>query len=191
MTSDDPKEGLNIGDWVQILSALSILIGIVVVVYEIRQTRAVAEAQLITDQSGIVVSARMSVVGEDGARILAKACDEPAELTRAETEVLSAYYRTLLFSLISRMRVPSETGLLDEVSFGGSWRGQSMGVAGTVLGTPYGRFWWKGTRDTWVARAYPQLSTIFDDILKKMGSGCSWEENHELYLKTLGQSADA
>lgn len=190
MTSDDPKKGLNIGDWVQILSALSILIGIAAVIYEIRQTRAVAEAQLITDQSGIVVSAPVSVMGEDGARILAKACDEPEELTRAETEVLAAYYRTLLFSLISRMRVPSETGLLEEVSVGSSWVGSSVGVAGTVLGTPYGRFWWKGMRDTWVATAYPQITAIFDDVLGKMGSGCSWEENHGLYLKTLGQSAD-
>ena len=95
--------GLKTTDLVQIFSALAIVVGLILVLVELRQSRGVAEAQLLSDQASIDTSILIGVMGENTAKVLAVACDEPQELSREQGEVLQAYLRSRLMQL-TRLR---------------------------------------------------------------------------------------
>ena len=88
----------------QIVTNVAIVVGLTVVIYEIYQTRLLAEAQLAGEAYALVHSTNVSVAGEQLAKVLARACFEPDELSNEDTVVLLAYFDTRWIS-VSRLMV--------------------------------------------------------------------------------------
>jgi len=82
----------KINNWVQTTTGVAIVIGLVLVVWELQQSREAVRTQLASDGYQIASQVRTAVMGEHTAAVLAKACDKPSELTRAELHVLDNYY---------------------------------------------------------------------------------------------------
>ena len=179
--------GLKTTDLVQIFSALAIVVGLILVLVELRQSRSVAEAQLLSDQASIDTSILIGVMGENTAKVLAVACDEPQELSREQGEVLQAYLRSRLMQLTRLRSIQKATGLLESRNF----EQETKTLSGGFLGTPYGRYIWERDRAYWVANVYPEISRIFDETLSEVQASpreCTWRDfKHIEYLERLEQ----
>ena len=91
---ESKKVTLTATDWIQVVATLAIVVSIILVLIELRQSREIAEAQLISDQYAIEAGLLHATLGETPAHALAKACEHPGDLTREDTEVLDAWYQS-------------------------------------------------------------------------------------------------
>ena len=83
---------VNIDRLIQIVTAIAVLIGLGLVVWELQQAKSLAFTQVIHGNVDNLTEGHTSVFGEDLSRVLATACFEPAELDHAGAFVLDAYF---------------------------------------------------------------------------------------------------
>ena len=108
-------------DWLQILSNVAIIIGLIVVVYELQQSRNIATAQLTSDIYAYLLQQQVAVMGEDASHALAKACDDPTSLSTRDKMILSNYFQSILNRTRRAADIDSNSGfnyLADE----GRWK---------------------------------------------------------------------
>ncbi len=147
------------------LGAVAILTGLVLVLLELRQGQEVAGAQLLSERFSIIANQYNSIIGENAADVIAKACDSPDELTRQELVVMNAYFNSQ-FLIIRRMKLLSQGS-----DFSGSeqhWESWANGYFNIIIGQPYGRYWWGQVRGYWIG-IFPEVVKIGDDVLAKAG----------------------
>ena len=83
-------------DWLQIVSNIAIVLGLVVLVYELQQARTLTYAQLISDAVSDTMSSRAPVSGESPAVTLARACYSPELVTEEDLFVLESVWGNYL-----------------------------------------------------------------------------------------------
>ena len=86
----------------QLVTNIGVILGLLVVVYEIRETRLLTQTQLASDAFALNAGTNAMVAGELLPEALARACFRPKELTDEDTVVLQAYYSDL-WNPINRM----------------------------------------------------------------------------------------
>lgn len=69
-----------ISDWIQGLSAIAIVVGLILVVIELRQAEQIAQAQIWGESNSATMQIYETVMGEESAESLSKACFNPDEL---------------------------------------------------------------------------------------------------------------
>ncbi len=89
-------EAQSIGSWVQGVTGFSILLGIGLVVWELRQTKDLAEAQMLHEAIAQSVSVRAVTISERFGEVRAKACFHPAELTDGELFEMYEFHSMLM-----------------------------------------------------------------------------------------------
>ena len=173
---------MNKSDLINAISAFAIVIGLVFVFVELRQSRELAEAELWTQLNGSMLSANLAVIGENAASAIAKSCHEPGALTPTEWEVLVHYRRAMLRRAIDWYRV-QQKDLWIELDPDALTRNVALGY----LGTPMGRFFWKSEKE-WVARSYPRIAEIFNEVLSTIPKGgCLWQDEFGQYIAELSK----
>jgi len=172
---------LTTSDWVQIIAAFAIIASIGLVLLEMRQGREVALAQLISDQHALQGSLLHAMLGEDGAKVMAKACDHPGELTRDEIEVLDAWIQSKELEIMRLRSISRLTGFYDEDL---EWEAVVRANLYMILGIEYGRHVWRD--DPRDLSAFPEVIKIADEVLEEIGDGCLWYDDHPKYLEQLG-----
>ena len=85
-------------DWIQAASNVVLIVGIGLVIYELQQSRDLAEAQIVTDEFSRISELRAATFGESPELALNKAARDPGSLTEAEVAVLDAYYRAVILN---------------------------------------------------------------------------------------------
>lgn len=172
---------MNRSDWINAVSAAAILIGLMFVLVELRQSRDIAEAQLSADVNSGSQNFNLAIFGENAAAIEAKACYQPTELTPADTEVLTAFNRALL-AQVRLMSGIQRHGLLTSNS---NFEEFARTAAGGFLGTAWGRFQWTTDRKLQPSE-YADVVRIFDEVRATIPKGtCLWREEYEGYLKLV------
>ena len=78
-------------DWVQILTGLALLIGLVLVVIEIRQSQTIALMEFTQAGYQEVFAFQRQRMGENPGPTLVKACLQPEQLTEEETDPRICY----------------------------------------------------------------------------------------------------
>ena len=121
---------------VQILTLVAVGIGAALVVYELRQTQDLARVQLYSDGFGLALQNINTLIGEDSAPIITKACLEPEKLTTAEKYVLQFFYFRQI-QTIGRIRAISQ---ISDVYPEGTWR--NTPALDPIFRTAIGRAWW-------------------------------------------------
>lgn len=86
----------NLASWIQILTGIALLVGIVLVVWELQQSRDLVRAQLVADGFLSHQDNQRVFLGESFASTYAKACFDPENLTDAEMVQMWAYTDSLL-----------------------------------------------------------------------------------------------
>ncbi len=153
---------------VQVITAIAIVIGLGLVIWELRQAREATQSQLSSDAFTIMSDLSTALLGEHPTDVLAKACDAPDTMTRAELILLDQYYFQIL-SRLMRMRTLSQRGSFYSEDY---WR-DSLSVLVLLFETHAGRAYWKTSADY----VGPEIKAAGDQYLS------TWKEQSctELY----------
>ena len=96
-------------NWIQVVTGIAVFVGLILVVWELQQSREATMSQLSSDHYQISSQQRAALYGEDAADVLAKACESPNDLSHAEFLILDAIYNDAL-SRLERMFILSKRG---------------------------------------------------------------------------------
>jgi hypothetical protein len=78
-------------DWLQISSNAAIIIGLIVIVYELNQNHHHVRAQLVMDDYSHLLAEISTLMGENPATAIAKARQDPSRMTPEDRIVVNAY----------------------------------------------------------------------------------------------------
>lgn len=121
-------------NWIQIITGLGVIAGLVLVAMELQQSRDLVEAQLEAEGFLSYQESRLSIMGENFAATYAKACFDPTNLTDAELVQMEAFIDANVM-LVARARAYSEIG----GSSDRSWEQGARRVTREWLSTKVGR----------------------------------------------------
>jgi hypothetical protein len=144
-------------DWLQICSNLAIVVGLVVVVYELNQNHLHVRAQLVMDDYTNVLGRHSDVMGENPASVIAKARSNPEQLTEEERIVADAHLSYVYVQLGSQSYMTT-LGIFEY------WKEIAVPVVNEIYDYPYARAWWKEHRTAkreWAG----ELDALIDQIL--------------------------
>ena len=161
----------NLFDIVQLVTGIAVVIGLVLVIWELKQAREMARAQLISDSYQIRYARHAAVMGENASEAISKACREE-ELSSAEARVVMAYYQAQLDEVFRRKLIGDESGLYEDED----WKAIARLELRGILSSKFGRLFWEHT--TYVDYL-PELASIADKVMKDLefGEACMrWYE---------------
>lgn len=127
----------NLFNIMQIATGLALLIGLVMVFVELRQAKALSLAELTSAGYAEAMADFRTVMGENPAPVIAKACLDSENLAPEEMVVLTAYFSSRI-AQISRLRV------LEAVAqFGVPWQAVATQQLSGILDNKVGRTWFE------------------------------------------------
>ncbi len=83
----------QVSDFVQIVTGVAVLIGLGLVVFELRQARTLTQSQLASEGMALIHSRHLAVIGEDLASTLARACTAPTTLSKKDGLLIDHYFK--------------------------------------------------------------------------------------------------
>ena len=132
----------RLGNWLQVGANLGILVGLILVGFQMRQASELLELQLRKSEAENYIASEVSLVGEEWPRVWQKQFDDPAGLTLAEQRILeTTLWADNVFRWVVNYRL-YEDGLTDAKD----WQTLIDQDAPWVFGNPYGRAWWDETK---------------------------------------------
>ena len=121
--------------FIQWLTFFTMVIGIALVVYELRSTKEFVRIQLGADAYNYIGGQSQSIPGEDVASSLARAC-ESDPLTTEDTIILSTWFN-MIVQRVNRVEFASGPLFSQD-----AWIAPSRRSFATLFSTPAGRIWW-------------------------------------------------
>ena len=159
------KSKVSVGDKIQIVGLVAIVVSLLLVLYELQQSREIAGAELMAQQFDAIADRYLSVMGDDAAKTLVKACHEPAALSSEEAIILDAYLNAH-FLTIRRIWQLSDFGeILTTKEDARSW---TRGVFGYIHAYPQSAVWWTRIRAIYEP-VFPEVVEIGDEVLAAQG----------------------
>jgi len=149
---------MNFSDWIQAVSAVAIVVGVILVVAEMRQNSDLMRTQLINEIISDHFAYDRQIMGENPSPTLIKACFHPEDLSEAELSVAAAAmdYR---YDTVMRTKIIEESGDL-----GMPWRKGAEIHLRRLLETPLGRLDFEKNKDiAWYWD--PEIVDIAEKIL--------------------------
>lgn len=144
--------------WVQGLSALGILFGLVLVTLELNQSARLVRAELGSGSMEYRQNLLSSVRGETLAAALAQSIDDPAGLTREQQVVLHAWYQDVVGQVLRQSYLVRLGVFQDPVEPFAAIQ------ARTYFGTAWAQAWWQENRTS-----YPEyLRALFDEEIEAL-----------------------
>jgi hypothetical protein len=92
----DMKKSEQVSLWVQLATGVAVIIGLVLVVWELQQSREIAKLQIVSQGWSEDMANIRARIGESFAETQAKACFEPNQLTKAEIFEMTAYFNLIV-----------------------------------------------------------------------------------------------
>ena len=153
----------SINNWIQSISGLAILTGLLFVVLELEQNREAMGAHLSNDGYQMLTQTQASLLGENPVQVLAKACDEPESLTTADFILLDRYYFQLVQTAISRLK---HLGSRGSSFYPPDYWKTVVGPWRHIFSTTVGREWWR--------------TSVFDQEIRALGDEVlsTWPEHN-------------
>jgi hypothetical protein len=149
----------KISHWIQIVSGLALLVGLYLVLLELRQTKELTQATLTSESHSVAMARHAMLAGENPMRALAKACDPTATLTMEEALILDTVYRSLFQLTIRSWEIERNA------QFGNNrWQTAAAVNFGYIFATQAGRNWWE-TADLRI----PEIVQYTDGMLENIG----------------------
>lgn len=152
------KDALNLT--IQAITSLVIVLGLGLVVWELRQAQDLTRAQLASEGWLEMMATSRAALSENFAVTRAKACMRPTELSDSELVEMSTYH-TILFDQIMRARGYSQIGRYNA----SSWKTLAERNFKDILSTEIGR----AEYASWELRS--EFTTIVEEL----------RANNELY----------
>jgi len=148
-------ENSKLVNWLQVSANIGIVLGLVLVGLQIKQSSDLAKIELLYEESRRFVEFETMVVGENAAEVWAKSLEEPENLTLAEVRIMES----LLWSFVEQLRGTyrlAQLGLIDEED----WRNRVENEVTFYLSDPYSRAWWKNYAGPGKKNTPPELLAV-------------------------------
>ena len=152
---------LSVADWIQTVTGLAIVVGLGLVLFEMKQAREIAATESTSQHYDAVRSHYDTLLGENPTETLSKACTSPETLTAAEKRIVNAYFHSQ-FVTVRRL-----AGLTDQGDIGNTseyWQGWATGIFQSIFGYPDGAAWWVETRKIY-SEVFPEVVDLGDRLL--------------------------
>jgi len=153
-------EALNA--WIQSIAAIGILVGLCLVIWELKQNREATTSQLTSDGVQFAAQQDLAMFGEEPSEVLAKACFNPDQLTDADLFRLNGIYTLRLYS-VDRLISLTERGSFYEDDY---WKVFADSHFALIFNSSVGRNYWVRFRESWPRDT---LVKYGDELLVKMG----------------------
>lgn len=124
-------------------TCLAVIIGIILVVYELNLTRRIAFTEMAQEAMSELNLRDTTLFGEEAAETLAKACYTPIELTDPEKVVLDSVFSTHI-NFAVRIKLLEDTGGIDTI-----WRRNTQLAVDYILSFPQGDSWLELGKTFW------------------------------------------
>jgi hypothetical protein len=129
----------NMSKWLTLGANIGILIGLALVVIQIRQNSDLLRLQFINDEYMTEYSSERLLIGENPADAIMKAMYSPEDMTYADFRVNDAYLVSKIDSMYRRYHLGQE-GIFDE----DDWRESNIGFTFEWLfGNRFSQLWWE------------------------------------------------
>lgn len=158
-----------LSQWLTLGANVGILVGLILVVLEIRQNSALVRVQIVDSTFSDQQAQVMARVGDDSARAWARSIENPGNMTLADVQVIEAEFRSTLLRL-RRCALMEELGI-----FSGRWR-QDYEWYSRPFTTPIGRaFWnywyddsvdWMRDMQVCIDKSVPTMESDYMDVLQ-------------------------
>lgn len=122
----------KIDRWLSLGGNLAVLIGLVLVAYQINQEARLQKIQLFSDATTAINEFNLAMLGDNPTRVVARSIEDPDSLTLSEFQVMDAYLATALYE-IRRLEILRREGLLAE--------GSMYGIHHYWFGSNYAKAW--------------------------------------------------
>ena len=132
----------SVSDWIQVVTGLTVIVGVALVVWELNQTRDLVQTQITQDTMTDYSQDNTARYGEGASIALYRACLEPENLQPQDFFILDAYFRNQI-SRILRLKMPT-----DIAGYEANWRRVATYIMDSVLQFPMGKAWLSNYRST-------------------------------------------
>lgn len=120
--------------WLSVGGNFAVLIGLIVVAYQINLETELARVQLFSDATTAINEFNHALLGDNPTEVVAKSMEDPHSLTTAEMQVMDAYLTTALYE-IRRLEILQREGLLAE--------GSMYGIHHYWFGSQFAKAWFE------------------------------------------------
>ncbi|NKB32134.1 MAG: hypothetical protein GKR91_03455 [Pseudomonadales bacterium] len=129
--------------WVHMATGIAVIIGIMLVIYELEQTRQIAFTEMAQEAMSELNLRDTTLFGEEAAATIAKACFSPTELTDPEKVVLDSVFSSQINFAI-RIKLLEDTGGITTI-----WRRNVQQAVDYIQGFPQGESWMELGKIMW------------------------------------------
>ena len=131
-------ESRGFGYWLQITANFSLLAGLLLVGFQIKQASDLQKIQIFRDESISYIATEAAIAGENAARIWAKSIESPENITLEEARILeSILWAHYVYRWMANYRL-HQMGLLDDEE----WKRDIRSDVFFAFGNPYAKAWW-------------------------------------------------
>ena len=125
-------------DWLNLLSNVAIIIGLLALIYELNQNRQLVRAEVLHAQYGDILAHQFALMGDNAAEAIALAKTRPEKLSDQQRLVVDAHLMAVFVRLDSSKFVADRTGVFDrDLALEGVPRALK-----THFNYEYAREWW-------------------------------------------------
>jgi len=128
--------------WLQVSANVAILAGVVLVIFQLRQTADLLELQILKQDTDSYISGELVMIGENYADTWQKMIEEPENLNLAEMRAIESHLWAHDIFRWRNLYDLHRSGLLDE----DAWKRMVRDDLEYELAHPYGRAWWEAVR---------------------------------------------
>jgi hypothetical protein len=129
--------------WLTLVANVGVLIGLVVLIAELRQSSAIAEAQFYLDQVESNETLEIAMLGDSPAAVWERSVFDPRSLSRADIRVMDAYLSSRLYVWWNMLEM--ENRGFDEP---GATADNIRDSVDFYFGSTFAQAWWKQERET-------------------------------------------
>ena len=168
----------NATRWLTVGANVALLLGIVLVAYELNQNSRLARAALIHEGNAFENQIWANLMGEDPVDVIAKSVECPDQLTYADFMAMDAFLFTSM-NIVYREYELSKEGLFttDE------WKQEVSDYSRWYLGGDFGKAWWEIEGSSFFNS---EFSNAVDEQLKQTGGDSYdyWQRIRDRMQKT-------
>lgn len=132
----------QVNRWLTLAANVGVLAGLIVLIVEIRQSSAIAEAQFYLDQVESNETLEFTMLGDNPASVWERSVFDPESLSPADIRVMDAYLSSRLYVWWNMFEL-ERRGFVEP----GATAANVRDSVEFFFGNPFAQNWWKYERD--------------------------------------------
>ena len=149
----------DLSQWVAAATNIAVLLGVVLLVFELRQNAELSRLEMIQDRIDAFQQAEAGFFGPDLSQVWAKSLEEPESMTLTEIRMIDAYLAIHMAQMLRNYELEN-AGLLNE----GATAGLLEGDAKWLFGSSIGKAWWEQFGQSYPTEFHKLANPIVESV---------------------------